>query len=161
MIRLITFLAAMLIYWALLSGHTKPWLIYAGIGSSLAVLFVGLRMAYIDGEGHPIRQLNRGLIYWPWLLKEIIVSALDVSKLIVDPNLPISPVLVRIKASQKSAVGLTTYANSITLTPGTISALMSSRDREIVVHAISKTSALGLKDGEMDRRVTWFEGEQS
>jgi len=53
----------------------------------------------------------------PWLMKEIAKSAWNVTRIILDPRLPVSPVLVRFKPSQKSQVGLTTHANSITLTP--------------------------------------------
>jgi len=159
--RLLTLILVMFIYWLLLSGHYTTWLIVSGVLCSFLVLLAGLRLGYADEEGHPIGQLARGLIYWPWLVKEIILSALDVTKLILHPSLPISPALVRIKASQKSAMGLTTYANSITLTPGTISSRVSSHDHEITVHAISHSSAMGLADGKMDGHVTWFEGNKS
>lgn len=159
--RLLTLILVMFIFWLLLSGHSSPWLVGSGIFCSLLVMLAGLWLGYADEEGHPIGQVARGIIYWPWLVKEIIVSAIDVTKLILHPDLPISPALVRIKASQKSALGLTTYANSITLTPGTISARVSSRDHEITVHAITHSSAMGLADGKMDGHVTWFEGNKS
>jgi multicomponent Na+:H+ antiporter subunit E len=99
----------------------------------------------------------RVLLYWPWLAKEIVKSAWGVSRIIVDPRLPISPRLVRAKTSQKTAVGVVTYANSITLTPGTIS--IDVRAGEILVHALTRASADGLLEGEMDRRVTRVEGQ--
>lgn len=159
--RLVTITIVMFISWVLLSGHFEAWLLISGAACAFAVALVGLRMGYADEEGHPLGLVLRGLIYWPWLLKEIVVSALDVTAIIINPKLPISPVMIKIKASQKTAVGFTSYANSITLTPGTISALVSSRDHEIVVHAISRDSAMGLADGKMDRRVSWFEGRAS
>jgi multicomponent Na+:H+ antiporter subunit E len=55
-------------------------------------------------------------------------------------------------------VGVATYANSITLTPGTIS--VDVREGEILVHALTKEGAAGLLSGEMDRRVTRFEGAE-
>ena len=60
------------------------------------------------------------------------------------------------KTSQKTSVGVVTYANSITLTPGTIS--VDVRHDEILVHALTQAGAEGLIEGEMDRRVTRFEG---
>ncbi len=159
--RLLTIILVMFVYWLLLSGHSSTWLVVSGVFCAILVLLAGLRLGYADEEGHPIWHIARGLIYWPWLVKEIVLSALDVTRLILHPSLPISPALVRIKASQKSAMGLTTYANSITLTPGTISARVSSRDHEITVHAISHSSAMGLADGKMDGHVTWFEGDKS
>ncbi|MDP1718034.1 MAG: Na+/H+ antiporter subunit E, partial [Burkholderiales bacterium] len=86
----------------------------------------------------------------------IVKSAWDVSKIILNPRLPISPTLIRVKTTQKTAVGVVTYANSITLTPGTIS--VDVKQGEILVHALTCEGAAGLQSGEMDRRVTRFEG---
>jgi len=129
----------------------------SGAVVAVAVALFGLRMGYADGEGHPVGLIPRALVYWPWLVKEIVMSALNVSRLILDTKLPISPTLIRTKATQKTATGLVSYANSITLTPGTISVEVNSRDNELLVHAISSDAAEGLATGEMDRRVTWFE----
>ncbi len=145
-------------FWLVLSGHYEAWLIAFGIGCAIAVALFSGHLGIADREGHPIALLPRALIYWAWLLKEMVVSALYVARLIIDPRRSISPVLVRVGANQNSAVGLTTYANSITLTPGTISVEISSRRREILVHAITNETAAGLADGEMDRRVRWLEG---
>jgi multicomponent Na+:H+ antiporter subunit E len=147
----------MFLFWLILSGHYTPWLVGSGVVMSIAVAAIALYMGYADAEGHPIGLIVRGMIYWPWLLAEMIKSALGVARLVLDPRLPISPTVVKVKSSQKTAVGLTTYANSITLTPGTISMQVSSSDREILVHGITRETAGALADGEMDRRVTWFE----
>jgi multicomponent Na+:H+ antiporter subunit E len=116
-------------------------------------------MDVVDHEGHPIHLAPSALTYWPWLVWQIILSALNVSKIILNPALPISPTLTRVKATQKSAVGKVTYANSITLTPGTIS--VDVEGDEILVHAITGDNATDLEGGDMDRRVTKFEGTGS
>jgi len=74
-------------------------------------------------------------------------------------SLPISPTLINVKANQKTVVGIVTYANSITLTPGTISVEIENND--ITVHALTQDGALDLTGGEMDRMVTKFEGLSS
>ncbi len=79
----------------------------------------------------------------------------DVTKRILDPRLPISPCLIRVKTSQTSDVGRVIYANSITLTPGTIS--IALEDDEILVHALTREGAEGLAGGDMDRRAAAFE----
>jgi len=155
--RLASIALVMFAYWLLLSGHTSPWLLASGALCAVAVTLFGLRMGYADAEGHPIGLVPRGFAYWPWLAKEIVMSALNVSRLILDPKLSISPTLIRTRVSQKTPTGQVIYANSITLTPGTISVELHSRDKEILVHAISSDAAEGLAAGEMDRRVTWFE----
>ena len=108
-------------FWLLLSGFFTAFLVGAGAASALAVVAFSRRMDVVDREGHPIHLSWRALTYWPWLIKEIVKSAWDVSKIILDPRLPISPTLVRFKPTQRTPEGLVTHANSITLTPGTIS----------------------------------------
>lgn len=144
------------VFWLLLSGYFTVFLVTMGALSAVAIVALGRRMEVVDREGHPIDMGWRVFTYWPWLAKEIAKSAWDVARIIVDPRLPISPRLVRVKATQKTAVGVVTYANSITLTPGTIS--VDVREGEILVHALTRESAAGLLEGEMDRRVTRFEG---
>lgn len=143
-------------FWLLLSGYFVPFLLAMGVLSALAVAMLGRRMDLIDHEGHPVQLSWRLIFYWPWLFKEIALSAWSVSRVILHPRLPISPTLVRAKPSQKTAVGVVTYANSITLTPGTISVEVTRSD--ILVHALTREAADGLLEGEMDRRVTRFEG---
>ena len=103
-------------------------------------------------EGHPIQLGPRALVYWPWLIKEIVKSAWDVSKIILNPALPISPTLVRFRPSQRSVMGLVIHAQSITLTPGTIT--IEAEPDEFLVHGLTQSSAQGVIDSEMDRRVT-------
>ncbi len=91
------------------------------------------------------------------MLKEIVKSAWDVSRIIVHPKLPISPTLVRFKPGQRTDVGLVVHANSITLTPGTIAVEASAS--EFLVHGITRASAQGTIASEMDRRVTACEGK--
>lgn len=143
-------------FWMLLSGYFEPFLLAAGAGSALAVVLLARRMKIIDREGHPIQMIASVVLYWPWLMKEIAKSAWDVSRIILDPRLPISPVLVRFKPSQKSQAGLATHANSITLTPGTIT--VEAAQDEFLVHALTRAGGEGVIDSEMDRRVSKVEG---
>ncbi len=144
------------IFWLVLSGHYTPTLMIIGAVSSVAVVALSSRMAVIDREGHPIYLLVRASWYWPWLVWQIIKSGVDVSRIILSPSLPISPTLINVKATQKSVVGVVTYANSITLTPGTVS--VEVEDDEITVHAITRAGAMDLAEGEMDRMVSRFDG---
>lgn len=150
--------AALVLYafWLLLSGHLEAFLLAAGAASALAVVGLGQRMNLIDREGHPVHLGPRALLYWPWLLVEIVKSAWEVSRIIVDPRLPISPTLVTFRPGQRTDLGRVILANSITLTPGTITIEASAR--EFLVHALTEAGAEALLSGQMDRRVTGFEG---
>lgn len=145
------------LFWLLLSGFFTAFLLSAGAGSALAVVWFARRMDLVDVEGHPIHLGPKVMLYWPWLLKEIVKSAWDVSKIIMHPRLPISPTLVRFKPSQRTDVGLVIHANSITLTPGTITIEASSG--EFLVHGLTRRSAEGTVQSDMDRRVTACEGK--
>ncbi len=156
MIYGVSLFAFLLAFWLLLSGYFEPFLVAAGIGSALAVALFARRMKVLDGEGHPIHLGLPALLYGPWLGKEIVKSVWTVSRIILDPRLPISPTLVRFRPSQRSIVGLVAHANSITLTPGTIT--VETEGGEFLVHSLTKASADGCIDSEMDRRVSRLEG---
>jgi multicomponent Na+:H+ antiporter subunit E len=156
MLYTISLFVALYVFWLLLSGYFTPFLLAAGAGCALAVVWLARRLEVVDAEGHPIHLGPSASVYWIWLFREIIKSAWDVSRIIVDPRLPISPTLVRFKPSQKTAVGLVIHANSITLTPGTIT-IEAGRD-EFLVHALTRSGAEGVIDSEMDRRISAFEG---
>jgi len=145
------------ILWLLLSGYfTNILLLGLGVASVILVLFYARRMDVIDHEGHPIHLGWRSIGYWIWLLKEIVVSNFHVAKVILSPKMPIRPHLIDVKASQASELGHAIYANSITLTPGTVT--VDVEKGILHVHALTQHTADGLKTGEMDRRVDEMEG---
>jgi multicomponent Na+:H+ antiporter subunit E len=144
--------ASLFVFWLLLSGIYTPFLVLAGLGASIAVALLARRMEITDREGHPIHLALAALAYWPWLLKEIVKAGWQVSRIILDPRLPISPTLVRFKPSQKTPVALATHANSITLTPGTIT--VEADSEEFLVHALTREGAASVAGSEMDRRVS-------
>ena len=141
--------------WLLLSGHFEPLLLGFGIASCLLVVAIAHRMDVVDHEGHPIHIGHRALLYWPWLLLEIAKSNVEVARLILHPKMPISPVLVQVPAGQKTDLGQVIYANSITLTPGTVS--VELEEGNILVHALTAAGATALEAGEMERRVAALE----
>ena len=149
-------LIALLLFWLLLSGMFVPFLLAAGLGSAIVVLIFTRRMNIIAGEDKPT-YLNgfRFIAYCPWLLKEIMVAAWDVTKRILHPKMPISPTMVEFVPSQTTDTGLVIHANSITLTPGTISVEVESG--RFLVHALSREGGASLAGSEMDRRCTSLE----
>jgi multicomponent Na+:H+ antiporter subunit E len=154
--RWLSLAAVLFAFWLALSGHYTVMLVTAGLVSTAVCVFSAVRMRVLDREGHPIELLPGAVTYYPWLLREIVKSAWGVTKIILHPALPISPTMTVVDASQKSAAGLATYANSITLTPGTVTAGVNGN--KFTVHALVREGALDVEDGGMDRRVTAFEG---
>ena len=137
--------------WLLLSGHYTPLMLLLGGLSTLLVVFLALRADLIDRETHPVLLKPSILLYWLWLAREIIKSNLDVARRILTPGLPISPNVFTVRATQQSDLGRVTYANSITLVPGTVA--MDVDEDVITVHALTRDAAADLKRGEMNRRV--------
>jgi len=142
--------------WLLWSGHFTALLLSLGAGSVLTVLWISRRMYILDHEAAPIEVLLRLILYFPWLVWEIVKSNVDVAARILNPRLPISPRIIRVRAGQSGDVGRVIYANSITLTPGTVS--IETEGDIITVHALTAEAADGVLTGEMDRKVTWLEG---
>jgi len=157
MLRIASLLAALFIFWMLMSGMFAPFLLGLGAASVVAVAWLARRMEVADREGHPAHlRVLAVLTYWLWLFGQIWRSGLQVARIILDPRLPISPTLVRFEPSQQTAIGLATHANSITLTPGTIT--VQANHHEFLVHALTRDGAAGVVESEMNRRVREFEG---
>lgn len=145
--------------WLLLSGYFDvPLLLSFGALSCALAVFVAWRVEMIAPEKRTPRSwLNAHLFgYWPWLLWQVVLANLDVAKRIVDPELPIRPALITLKPTQRGDLGRFVYANSITLTPGTVTTYLSGDTLE--VHALTREAADSLLEGDMDRRVTRLEG---
>lgn len=144
--------------WMLLSGEfslNHGLVLGLGIASVILVVLIAVRMDVVDHEGHPVQLTYRFIGYWLWLLVQIVKSSLDVTRRIWSPSLPISPTMYILKVGQPGELGQVIYANSITLTPGTVTVRLDGGD--IMVHAIAREVGDDLAGGEMDRRVTRLE----
>jgi multicomponent Na+:H+ antiporter subunit E len=146
----------MAILWLLLSGIFEAWLLALGLGSIIVVVIFANRMDVIDHEGHPIHISWRTLMFWPWLALEIIKANINVARVILDPKMPITPKILHINSLQVTELGHVIYANSITLTPGTVT--VGLENGAMNVHALTPVAIEGLLSGEMDRRVHAVEG---
>lgn len=157
LMRTVSLTIALAIFWLALSGFFKPLLLTLGVASVILTILFAHRMGVVDGEGHPIGLLPAASTYWPWLIWEIMKSAWAVTKIILSPRIAdaISPTMTRVVASQHTPTGVVTYANSITLTPGTIT--VGVRGNMLTVHALTRDGADDLEGGGMDDRVTRFE----
>ncbi|HBG29904.1 Na+/H+ antiporter subunit E [Candidatus Macondimonas diazotrophica] len=152
MAKAVASLLSLAMLWLLLSGHADALLLSLG---GLSVLLVWLLSRRMPDDNRIIRPGFGAARYLGWLLKEIILSNLQVSREILRPTLAITPTLARVPATQTTPLGRTVYANSITLTPGTVSIDVDHQD--ILIHALIREAAESLIEGDMDRRVTALE----
>ncbi len=149
----ISLIISLAVLWIMLSGHYTPLLLSLGLLSVLIVAFISSRMNLIIFD-QPILQLYfiKFIPYGFWLIIQILRSNIDVCRRILNPKLPINPQLVKVKSTQTSNLAKVIYANSITLTPGTISIDLDGS--EIEVHSLSEKGVDELKTGTMDKKIT-------
>jgi len=147
--------------WAILSGHysTEPLILAFAVLSIVLVLWVARRMDRQAGEpGVPPAVLGlvlRAPVYAAWMLVKIVQANIRVTRLLLDPRITIKPRLIRTRARQRTELARMIYANSITLTPGTVT--LDLRGDELLIHALGPVSAGSVVSGEMDRAVRRLE----
>lgn len=140
------------VFWLLNSGHYTLLLLLLGALSIALVVVIAHRMDIVDHESQPLHLTLRTPGYWLWLAKEIIVANFDVVYRIWRGNSSISPAQGKLKASQQTIIGKVVYANSITLTPGTVA--IDLEGDTVTVHALTQKAMTGLRSGYMDRRIS-------
>ena len=142
--------------WILWSGHLEPFILILGGLSVLLTLWVSDRMGVIDEEGVPVEFGIRPFTqFGPWLMWEIVKSNIEVTKVILSPKMKLHRNMIEVSADQKSQIGKVILANSITLTPGTVS--VNLKDDRILVHALSFEGSEEDLSGEMSARVCKLE----
>lgn len=146
----------MTVLWFLLSGYMLPLILSLGAVSIAGVVWLAHRMDVIDHESHPVHMAPKGAGYYVWLMWEIVKANIDVTMAILRGPSALQPKVFKLKASQVSDVGRVAYANSITLTPGTVTIFVD--DDEFTVHSLTPVAKEGLETGDMDRRVSELEG---
>jgi len=139
--------------WLLLSGVYKPLVIGLGAVSVLLVTYVIHRMDSVDGDRVEIHLRPIAFVgYVLWLLKEIAKSNWAVTKIVLAPRMPMQQHLFSVPFTQKSDLGQVIYANSITLTPGTLT--VETELGYFLVHAVSYDDSDMAALADMDARVS-------
>ncbi len=149
-------------FWVILSGKFDAF--HLGIGAiSTVCIALGTRHllmrtpAIVEDKQHPMSAISWGrvLLYVPWLGWQIALSSLQVAWLVIHPKMPISPRVVRFHTTLPHELARLTLANSITLTPGTVT--LDVEGDEFIIHALTASSASALApetgQGPMQRRV--------
>ena len=131
---------ALFVFWILLSGSFE--LIHLGLG-----LIFSFAVAWVN-SGHSLfvpklRLWLRVLLYLPWLFYKIIQSSLNLSRLILHPALPIDPQLISVKSKLRHHAAIVLLGNSLTLTPGTITAEVDRNN--LIIHSIDKGDDVAIK----------------
>jgi len=142
----------LVLFWLALSGHYTALLLALGAVSCVGVQLIAKRMQIIDHEGYPIHLISWRIVpYWIWLIKEILLSTMAVAKLILTPKDNLRQSVARLPATKMSDMEKSIYANSITLTPGTLT--LEIDQSHIEVHTLRDDMLTMLQRGEMADRV--------
>jgi len=144
------FLLLALVWW-ILSGYPKPLLLGLGLASTLFTLFVAHRLGAVSRETLPLHFAVRLSTYWMNLLWQILVSNLQMVRIVFSAKPDINPRIIRVKVRQTTDFGRAVLGNSITLTPGTVT--IDFHGDEVEVHAINEQAASGVEQGYFDQRI--------
>ena len=146
----------LLTLWLLMSGHYSFLITSLGFVSCVFCVYLAKRANLIDDEGLPLFFFPRLIKYLLWLFKEIFNSNISTAKAIITGN--ISPEIFIVKASQNTDIAKVTYANSITLTPGTVTTQINEDKFE--VHALNSDFGDDVRNNIMNKKVKWLEGDK-
>jgi multicomponent Na+:H+ antiporter subunit E len=152
--RMLVSLVFLMAVWLGWSGFFKPLLLGLGLVSCCVVLLLAYRMGSFREESYWFQVVPRIPGFWLWLIKEVVVTNIQVAAIILSRRPPISPTLVTVKALSPDPLGQATLGNCITLTPGTVT--LDDHEGELRVHCLTKAFADDLIAGEMNRRVAAF-----
>lgn len=160
---------ALFAVWFAFSGHTEIEFLVVGaivavFGTALTHwLFAGDRESRFSHVPYPfgwfVHGFFRSVLYVPWLLWEIAVSNLHVAYLVLHPRLPVTPTLVEFDTSLQSETAQAMLAQSITLTPGTVTVDVS--EGRFIVHCLSAKSRQGMADGSIQRKIAGIFSESA
>ncbi|MDT8321257.1 MAG: Na+/H+ antiporter subunit E [Xanthomonadales bacterium] len=138
--------------WLLWSGFFKPLLLALGALSCALTVFLSHRLHLFDTDFFSLRFSLRLFRFWGWLARQIVLSSVEVARVVLNPKLPISPTVVDFEAGSAHPVDRAILGNSIILTPGTLTLIIDGR--KLTVHCLTRQGAEEIRAGEMNRHVT-------
>ena len=145
----------LLCLWFLMSGFFNPLFVFYGVTSCLIAVFFFNKMLKASKTGKSVHKTKlfslRFFLYTLWLFKEVVISSFNVAIEMWREKPNTKPKLKWIKHNLKKDGSLAVYANSITLTPGTIS--MYATKKEMLVHALHEDGIADLEKGTMHDKI--------
>ena len=145
-------------FWLLLSGHYTVLMLFFMVISVALVVWLSVRMRAAKYQINPVLQSLRIVSYLGWLVVEIVKASIDVAMRVWGLK-PIKPAIRRFPAPQKTDLGKTIYANSVTLTPGTLTLGLDEETNELIIHSIHEELFEDLDGGAMGQKVSRMEGK--
>jgi multicomponent Na+:H+ antiporter subunit E len=150
-------LCVLMLLWVSLSGYFNPLQLGLGVVSAIAVTWLTMHLGIPTLDRSRLKMMMRLPRYHLWLTREVLISNLLVAKIILSPNMLLKRTIVYSKPRQNSDLSVTTYANSITLAPGTVT--VDINEKGLVVHALNQRIADDLMSDQMNIQVARLEDE--
>ena len=150
-VRVLILFVLLIAAWVLWSGYLKPLLLGLGALSCVLTVWIVRRMGYFDDETFAFHYDWRLLGFWAWLGREVVISSVEVARVVLRRRIDVEPKVVNVDGSGLEPVDLALLGNSITLTPGTLT--LDVNEGRLLVHALTPEGAAALQRGEMQRRV--------
>ena len=142
---------ALAAFWFVLSGETAPLFLMLGVLSVMVALWLAARLKIIDRDASPYHRVPNMLLYGGWLLVEIVKANIAVLRRIIGPSHAIDPVMVNVTTTARTDLGRAIFANSITLTPGTVTVEVVGD--KLKVHALVRETSAAASFAPMDRKA--------
>ena len=151
-------------FWMLLSGNTQTKFLVYGVLTAVVAAWASYPLLLVpNGDGtkryfvfgfNPVKLAA----YAVWLFWQLVLANIDVIRATVRPEVEIDPCVVRFRYEMDNPMAKVVLANSITLTPGTVTMNVTD-DGVYEVHALTAGAAEGLRSGDMQKKVAWLFGE--
>ena len=152
--RILFTFCVMAAFWILLSGIFDAFHLISGLVCCAIVAIISHDLLVMGKSEKKLQKSLRLLTYIPWELWQIVLANIDVAYRVLHPKMPIDPLIIEFETALRGEFSLLTLANSITLTPGTITILVEPERGKFWVHAIAKGPADALLvDRTMQRKV--------
>lgn len=143
-------------FWVFLSGEIKsPKLMAMCVVCCATTAWFSTRLEIVGDEGQPTRGLVPFFRYMPWLFWQVVLSNIDVIKRVWHPERSIEPRLFQLPIQVRHPVAKALYANSITLTPGTVA--VQCDEESFLIHALTEEAEQALRSGDMEQRIQQME----
>lgn len=162
--HLIVMACVMFVFWLLLSGKFEFKFLFYGVLTAIVSAWICVPLLLLPNADGTKKYfifdvpLAKYALYWLWLLNEVVKANIDVVKATVKSEMAINPRVIRFRIKMDNPMAHTTLANSITLTPGTVT-LNVTPDGLYEIHALTDGAAEGLLEGGMQKRVAELFGE--
>jgi multicomponent Na+:H+ antiporter subunit E len=153
-LRVVVLFVLLLGFWLLLSGHYDPLFVTMGVVSAAATTWFGaslLERSVGPATAHPRIHLFWLLVFVVWLVGKMVVGAIQVARIVLDPRFPPRPGVTQFRTQLSTPAARSMLANAITLVPGTITLEMEGD--LLTVHSFIPDSVTDLADGTTQNRI--------